>query len=502
MPGNDSTSTVDVSTVLADPNFHSLPLDQKHKVLLSVDPNYAGLPPQEQQKALEKIGYPNPVSVPSGSSSNSIIGGAGRWIKGQAKGLFDTFTAPPEGTDEKIAGPFLPEYRMAKGIAIGVPKTEIAAGKQAFGQAKSAIDAAKEGNYGAATTQGARSFVTGASMFDPFATPAVVSANKFQDEGRQREAIGSGVMDVLSIVAGSQTGKPVSATSKLAKLTSAIGETGETASNLEKILPDISNAAATSGRPTTIGGLLDNLTNVKSGLNTTFEQGLAPIKNQMPFPTQIKNALLAKITPNMYHTAVGRSEIKALQDAAADFNHPWSYGELNLERMTRDGSIRSFYSKASGAQNAALKSNIDLVIDKTIRDEAANMVYSAIDKANPGMNTKLLKQKQSALWNLEDQLDKRIGKLQDKQLAEEGKTLGEKLRGSVTAPIGAGSVRSRVSGLQDLVPLSGPMDYANTKVRGAFAMPSSAAVTTRAGLMSLPLTHLVNLSELAARKSK
>jgi hypothetical protein len=40
-----------------DPDFHQLPLAEKHKVLLSADPDYKALPPQEQSKALNSIHY-------------------------------------------------------------------------------------------------------------------------------------------------------------------------------------------------------------------------------------------------------------------------------------------------------------------------------------------------------------------------------------------------------------------------------------------------------------
>ena len=67
-------ATPDVSTVIADPNFQSLGLDEKHKVLLKVDKNYAGLPAKEQAKALGQIGYPQKdASLPTQPDRKSVV---------------------------------------------------------------------------------------------------------------------------------------------------------------------------------------------------------------------------------------------------------------------------------------------------------------------------------------------------------------------------------------------------------------------------------------------
>ncbi len=42
----------DVATVLKDPTFHALPIDERRKVMVSIDPNFGGLPTAEQDKVL------------------------------------------------------------------------------------------------------------------------------------------------------------------------------------------------------------------------------------------------------------------------------------------------------------------------------------------------------------------------------------------------------------------------------------------------------------------
>jgi hypothetical protein len=57
----------------ADPEFHGLPLAEKHKVLMALDSDYRGLPPSEQAKALDEIHY-----GPASQSSDPGMTGSGR----------------------------------------------------------------------------------------------------------------------------------------------------------------------------------------------------------------------------------------------------------------------------------------------------------------------------------------------------------------------------------------------------------------------------------------
>src|SRR5439155_4382029 len=108
------------------------------------------------------------------------------------------------------------------GIISGVKETYKAGGRQAKQQFQS-------GEY-------ARSAVTAGAMLNPFATGSVTDMNRMIDQGRYREAIGAGVVDALMLWAGSRTGKTPTTAQRINKLTSAIGETGETVKNLERVL--------------------------------------------------------------------------------------------------------------------------------------------------------------------------------------------------------------------------------------------------------------------------
>jgi hypothetical protein len=199
----------------------------------------------------------------------------------------------------------------------------------------------------------------------------------------------------------------------------------------------------------------------------------------------------------MAKTAAGRADTAAIESAAREFERPWSIRELDLERRQRNANLSAYYKKASAAASSASESHVQTLIDETVRNGAANIVYRGMDLANPGMDATALKLKEKSAWHLNDQLDKRIGKLEDKQLAQEGKTAGEKVR---THAYAAGSgVRAHVSGLTELLPGGGPMKYANAKVASAFG-PSAKGAVSRAAVLSLPLTRLGNATPFDSSK--
>lgn len=95
MPNGDSTP--DVGQILSDDNFKSLPLKEKHAVMLKVDPNYSALPPREQAHALTVIHYgppPKPDTTGQGSPWIRGIYGIGRGLNDAVEGIYQTVVHP------------------------------------------------------------------------------------------------------------------------------------------------------------------------------------------------------------------------------------------------------------------------------------------------------------------------------------------------------------------------------------------------------------------------
>src|ERR1700676_1795167 len=95
-----------------DPEFHQLPVAEKHKVLLQVDPDYAHLPPPEQAKALNVIHFgPNgtqfeqerdKTNQPSGASH--VLSTLGNQIRGAAEASVKPWTGAAETYKKARAG--------------------------------------------------------------------------------------------------------------------------------------------------------------------------------------------------------------------------------------------------------------------------------------------------------------------------------------------------------------------------------------------------------------
>lgn len=90
-------STPDVSTILSDPNFKSLDIGEKHKVMMKVDPNYAGLPPREQAHAIGVIQW-GPTAEPED------LGQGPQWIR-DAYGIGRGLNNAVEATYQTIIHP-------------------------------------------------------------------------------------------------------------------------------------------------------------------------------------------------------------------------------------------------------------------------------------------------------------------------------------------------------------------------------------------------------------
>jgi hypothetical protein len=109
----------------------------------------------------------------------------------------------------------------------------------------------------------------------------------------------------------------------------------------------------------------------------------------------------------------------------------------------------------------------------------------------------ILRQKQEALIDLNDHMDKMVERLRDKQAAKSGQTLGERLKPHAYMS-GAGP-RVHVP-FGEAVPSEGATDLASRKVRQAFG-PTQGAKGAKAAVLALPVSHLATAGE-ESKKSR
>ena len=332
----------------------------------------------------------------------------------------------------------------------------------------------------------ARGAVTGASIADPLATSSVTNVNKLEDAGKNKEAIGQAAADIGLLLLGGTGGKGAKAASRINKLTAATGETGETVKNFTSVLPDLDETAKAVGRPKTVNDLFTTVKATSDRIDQQFNTMLYPIRGQRIVPMNISDAIKREITPDMQMTKEGRAEAAELRAAALEYERPWTLNQLNAKRMTNNNRLSAFYKRESAGQSAAL-SAVQTKVMKAVRDGAADVVYDAIDQANPGANARALKQKQGALWGLSDQLDDRVGKLEDAQAAYKGQPLRKSLSpGTYASPAG---VHTYVRGIGKMIPGGGPADIASKQITKAFKSPTAALIRRRA-ILAAPITAL------------
>lgn len=416
---------------------------------------------------------------------DSVPGGFGRRAVQTVKGAYHTFVDPPQSTDEKIAaaaGMPLPAYRMVKGGAKG----EVEAGKQVVRQSQDAARDARVGDFKGAAGDVARSTVTAASMADPFATGTVTDVNRLVDEGRTKEAIGTAAFDALTLLFGSRVGKAPSEATKVANLTGATGTSAGAgvSESWKSVLPDIEETARAEGKPETIGDLKNNVQSTLTRMQSRFDGALFPIRSNQIMPAGIASRLRDLITPDMTMTAAGRATRRQILNAAIDYQRPWRLDQLNSARMREGANISSFYDKDPSKAASTLKSDTDVAISKAVRDGAAEDLYNAVDKANPGFGAEALKAKQSHLIELNDRLGQRVSDLQDKQAIAKSSLMSEK-----AAPHGVLSPKRIRVYMGAKLPDASAAGTANVKVGRAFG-PSSGATVRRAAVLSLPVSHL------------
>lgn len=436
------------------------------------------------------------IVVPQGSvgdEKNSILGGAGRRLSETVKGVYHTVVDSPRNqfeTDVQRGGgpPAVALTRVGEGIVAGE--------KEAASQVKKQFKTAKESKDPVAKgLDYARAGVTAASMLDPLATGSVTNVNKLEDENRNREAIGAGGFDALTLLIGGRTGRTPSGKTVTNKLAYATG--ADSIRPLEHILPDLKETIAATGKPQTVGQLATVLQDTMTRLDQQFNKALTLAKGNIN-TTQIADALEAKAR-TLPPTAEAQEIGSKLKDAAAEYRKAWTPQELNAERMYRNAKGQGFYGKSDVRQMADMRSNAEKMIDKIVADEARDVLYDEMDRQFPGQDFRGLKQKQSSLMEMQGKFNDHIEKLEAAQAKRAGAPLSEKAGISASAhPSGAGiTPRMHITELLK----KGPLSHADTAVKKAFG-PTTGASARRATILAMPVSTLVQEDVMGDLRAK
>lgn len=400
------------------------------------------------------------------------------------EGMHAMAAAATPSWPEIIGGPAVTAGKMLYGL-----------GKNAYEQAGHAKDEIKDAasnivegqpvmpNVGKAlyaTYEGAAKSIPGAAA--PFNFGTDVAAKDYGG------ATGDAVATLAQAMMLRGKGAPKPAT-QVNKLGYAAG--GEV-SALEHTLPEIEKTIDLKGgaAPRTVGDLQQTVQDTLSRHEQKFNTALAAAKGQL-VPQQISDALEAKAR-TLPPTAEGQGIAQQLRSAATEYQKPWTPQELNAERMYRNGLTRAFNSKPGSAQMAAMRSNADTMIDETVAREARDVLYNELDRQFPGQQFAAGKQTQSRLIDLKDQLDSQVEKLKDRQAAFKGAPLLEKPGFSASVHPGGVTPRVHLGSFIESAIGRGPMDTANTAVKGALGPRGGVG---RAAALALPISHLAQQAQ-------
>ena len=440
------------------------------------------------------------ITVPKGMidrDDSSTVSGAFKRGRDVIRGMVQTVVAPPTAEEQKrgaltddTAGEILQRPALVAGrVGRGFVEGE----KQAAGQVKEQVKAAHDtkGDPVQKALAYARAGTTAASMADPFATGSVTNINKLEDEGKNREAIGAGTFDALTMLIGSRIGReptigtieePGMVVNKLAYATNA-----DSIRPLMHVMPDIEETVKQVGKPKTVNDLGNVIQKTMEKYDQQFNKGLATTKGYVN-ASPIADALEAKAR-TLPPTSEGQGIANQLLTHASEYRgRTWTAQELNSERMFRNANAQAFYNKSDVGQMAALRANADTMVDEIVADSARDVLYDEMEKQHPGQGFRELKRKQSSVLEMQGKFKDHIRKLEAAQAKRAGAPWSEKAGISTSAHPSGAIVTPRIHVTELL--RKGPLSHANKAVESAFG-PTDAARMRRAVILALPVSTLV-----------
>ncbi len=266
---------------------------------------------------------------------------------------------------------------------------------------------------------------------------------------------------------------------RLSGVVNATKAGGEEAANIARTIPAIVKEAKSAGI-NTIKEYADVNQKALDTREAAFNQAMTPQLRTLVDTAAVKRDIL-----NLIKSDSSPEEIAAIRKAANEYTTPKTMQWLQDRRNRLNASTSSFWDKSSGAAATAVKSDMDLAIDRAARNKIAELQYGVLDRANPGRDFTKLKQEQKALWANKDFLTDKVADLEAKQLQHEDQGIGERVKAG--AAVSGGGAHGYISGLSNMFS-AGPMTKANRKVQRAFG--GSYTTPTRIAIMSLPVAHL------------
>lgn len=264
---------------------------------------------------------------------------------------------------------------------------------------------------------------------------------------------------------------------KLSAAVDASGSKVDFPAALSRVSADTEQAMRAKGvdpAQATVKDFVDGVQDANRALETEYGLAMQPVAHVQTVPQSIYNELMSKAASMNPKLQVERRTAAMLRQRAAEFAQPFSIAELDGVRKNANARLQAFESASGPKQAASLRQSVDTLADKVIADGARDIIYDTMEQhhGTPGM-FRDLKQRQSAMLELQPELQGRLTELSNATAKQRGQPLftGETLHAYGTQH---GRVGASVHGLQKLIPLERfqPTGAANLAVRQAFTEPT------------------------------
>lgn len=243
----------------------------------------------------------------------------------------------------------------------------------------------------------------------------------------------------------------------------------------EKTMQTLLGAARTmGGNIKTVGDGLRVIQTAKDNLNSQWGNSIGPYANapgpitpQGTFP--VADAILKLKDKIPATTAEGRAERAYIDQKAAEFQNPVTFGDLDKERMRANSRLHAFEKKGDSAQYAAVGSNVGTAVDKAIADSIRDTIYPAVDKLAglPDGYSRSIKDQVGNLMQLEDGLTQAGKDVHAKTARAQAASPFDRARMGTTIGSGGG-LRGWVSNVKGAMIPPNPEGKANSAVSAAF----------------------------------
>ena len=285
---------------------------------------------------------------------------------------------------------------------------------------------------------------------------------------------------------------------KINKLSAAVDASGSKVdfpAALSRVSADTEQAMRRAGvdpARATIGQFVDGVNEANRTLENEYSMALAPLAKAQVVPAaEIANVIKGRADDMVAKIPVEADIKKYLNKQAAIYQQPFTLEELDRARKNANARLASYENAATTGKAAIMKKNADVMVDKAIADGARDVIYNTLERhyGQPDY-FRNLKQRQSAMMQLQPELEGRLRELSNATAKQKGTPA---LTGETMHAYGTqhGRVGASVHGLQKTIPLErfNPTGAANLAVRQAFTPPPSMA--SQATIQALPLRFLL-----------